>query len=71
MKRKGLEVFVEPEFWDEKATASYLLSSPKTLQKHRLLGIGLRYHKINGRVLYRISDVKAAVSAGCIEPRVG
>ncbi|MCF8496480.1 MAG: helix-turn-helix domain-containing protein [Alphaproteobacteria bacterium] len=32
--------------------------SPRTLERWRWLGTGPRYHKIGGRVVYRISDIE-------------
>jgi predicted DNA-binding transcriptional regulator AlpA len=32
--------------------------SPRTLERWRWLGTGPRYHKIGGRVVYRIEDVE-------------
>lgn len=32
--------------------------SPRTLERWRWLGNGPRYHKIGGRVVYRLSDIE-------------
>lgn len=32
--------------------------SPRTLERWRWLGTGPRYHKIGGRVVYRLSDIE-------------
>lgn len=33
--------------------------SPRTLERWRWLGTGPRYHKIGGRVVYKLSDIEA------------
>lgn len=33
--------------------------SPRTLERWRWLGSGPRYHKIGGRVVYKLSDIEA------------
>lgn len=33
--------------------------SPRTLERWRWLGTGPRYHKIGGRVIYRLEDIEA------------
>lgn len=32
--------------------------SPRTLERWRWLGTGPRYHKIGGRVIYRMEDIE-------------
>lgn len=32
--------------------------SPRTLERWRWLGTGPRYHKIGGRVVYRLDDIQ-------------
>lgn len=33
--------------------------SPRTLERWRWLGTGPRYHKIGGRIIYRLEDIEA------------
>lgn len=33
--------------------------SPRTLERWRWLGTGPRYHKIGGRVIYRLEDIES------------
>jgi hypothetical protein len=37
--------------------------SPRTLERHRWLGTGVAYLKLNGRVAYRLEDVLAYEAA--------
>jgi hypothetical protein len=39
----------------------------RTLQKHRLLRIGLPFYKLGGRVLYDLTEVEAVVRGGRVE----
>jgi hypothetical protein len=44
---------------DQKHLADRWLISPRTLEQWRWQGRGPRYLKINGRVIYRLSDIEA------------
>jgi hypothetical protein len=44
---------------DQKRLAERWLISPRTLEQWRWQGRGPRYLKINGRVIYRLSDIEA------------
>jgi predicted DNA-binding transcriptional regulator AlpA len=38
--------------------------SPRTLEKHRTYGTGPTYHKLGGRVVYELDDIKAWADRG-------
>lgn len=38
--------------------------SPRTLEKHRCFGTGPTYHKLGGRVVYTIEDLRAWAERG-------
>ncbi|WP_372784352.1 helix-turn-helix transcriptional regulator [Phenylobacterium sp.] len=42
----------------------FLGLSPRTLEKHRVLGTGPIYRKLGGRVVYAISDLQAWADLG-------
>jgi hypothetical protein len=42
--------------------------SPRTLERHRWLGTGVPFLKLNGRVLYRLEDVLAFEAANLRGP---
>ena len=44
--------------------ARFLGLSPRTLEKHRVYGTGPVYHKLGGRVVYALDDLKAWVARG-------
>ncbi|MCB1033599.1 MAG: helix-turn-helix domain-containing protein [Acidobacteria bacterium] len=46
-------------FLDTRSAARYLLLSPKTLEKHRILGGGPKFRKHGRRVLYHLDDLNA------------
>jgi hypothetical protein len=50
---------------DEAAT--FLRLSPRTLEKHRVLGGGPRFRKFGRRVLYAIADLEAWADARAFE----
>ncbi len=39
--------------------AAFLRLSPRTLEKHRVIGGGPRFHKFGRRVMYALSDLEA------------
>ena len=43
--------------------AQYLRLSPRTLEKHRILGTGPRFRKFGRRVLYALTDLEAWADA--------
>jgi hypothetical protein len=43
---------------NEREAASFLGLSPRTLQKHRITGLGPIFHKLGRSVRYTISDLK-------------
>ncbi len=47
----------------EDEAAQFLRLSPRTLQRHRLDGTGSRFVRAGRRVLYRVSDLEAWLSA--------
>ena len=44
--------------------ARFLGLSPRTLEKHRVYGTGPVYHKLGGRVVYALDDLKAWAERG-------
>ncbi|WP_398494338.1 helix-turn-helix transcriptional regulator [Variovorax sp.] len=50
---------VGPEFLTTQEAAEILRLSPRTLEKHRVLGGGPRFRKFGARVLYAAADVRA------------
>ncbi|MDK9698228.1 MAG: helix-turn-helix domain-containing protein [Siculibacillus sp.] len=53
-----------PNLMDEKAAATRLAISPRTLQAWRVTGGGPTYRKIGRRVRYAEADLAAFVEAG-------
>jgi hypothetical protein len=47
----------DPTFLNQSELSIRWKISPRTLERWRWLGTGPRYHKIGGRVVYRIDDV--------------
>ena len=43
--------------------AEFLRLSPRTLEKHRILGTGPRFRKFGRRVLYALADLEAWADA--------
>ena len=63
---------------DQNELAERWSFSPRTLEQWRWRGIGPRYLKLGGRVIYRLSDVEAfeadrlhASTVGPIDPGAG
>lgn len=50
-----------PDYLTTKEAARRLHISPRTLERHRMLGTGCAFCKIGGRVLYRRVDIEAWV----------
>jgi hypothetical protein len=48
--------------------ADYLRKTEKTLANWRSLGIGPRYYKIHGRILYDWADVRAWFATQAVTP---
>ncbi|MGY3443446.1 MULTISPECIES: helix-turn-helix transcriptional regulator [unclassified Bradyrhizobium] len=44
--------------------ARFLSLSGRTLEKHRTYGTGPQYHKIGGRVVYSVADLRAWAELG-------
>ncbi|MCD4512187.1 helix-turn-helix domain-containing protein [Brucella pseudogrignonensis] len=51
-------------FMTTKQAATWLHLCARTLEKHRSFGTGPAYHKIGGRILYDIADLRAWVETG-------
>ena len=48
----------EPEFLTTDEAAALLRLSPRTLEKHRVLGGGPRFRKFGARVVYAMADLR-------------
>jgi hypothetical protein len=55
-------------FLDEKRLSRRWSVSPRTIQRYRYEGKPPRWHRLNGRVLYRVSDIEA-FEASCVVER--
>ena len=53
-----------PRFVRTPEAARFLGLSGRTLEKHRTYGTGPKYHKIGGRVVYALDDLKAWADRG-------
>jgi predicted DNA-binding transcriptional regulator AlpA len=53
-----------PRFLRTPEAARFLGLSGRTLEKHRTYGTGPKYHKIGGRVVYALEDLKAWADLG-------
>ncbi|WP_454017697.1 helix-turn-helix transcriptional regulator [Azospirillum sp. Marseille-Q6669] len=53
-----------PRFLRTPEAARFLGLSGRTMEKHRLYGTGPRYHKIGGRVVYAVEDLKTWADQG-------
>ncbi len=49
----------KPEFLTTDEAAELLRLSPRTLEKHRVLGGGPRFRKFGARVVYALADLRA------------
>jgi len=52
-----------PGFLTNAEAAAFLRLSPRTLEKHRIIGGGPRFHKFGRRVLYSIRDLESWANA--------
>ena len=50
-------------FLDNKEAADFLKLSPRTLEKHRVIGGGPRFRKFGRRVVYAVADLEAWANA--------
>ncbi|MDA7417110.1 helix-turn-helix domain-containing protein [Xenophilus arseniciresistens] len=49
----------QPDYLTNDEAAAFLRLSPRTLEKHRVIGGGPRFRKFGRRVMYARSDLKA------------
>ncbi len=57
----------QPDYLTNDEAASFLRLSPRTLEKHRVIGGGPRFRKFGRRVMYARSDLKAWADARSFE----
>ena len=57
---------IPPRFLRTPEAARFLSLSGRTLEKHRTYGTGPAYHKLGGRVVYAIDDLKAWADRGAV-----
>jgi hypothetical protein len=53
----------QPVFLNNEQAARYLNLSPRTLEKHRVIGGGPRFRKFGRRVVYAFADLEAWANA--------
>jgi hypothetical protein len=53
----------QPAFLNNDQAARYLNLSPRTLEKHRVIGGGPRFRKFGRRVVYAFADLDAWANA--------
>jgi hypothetical protein len=58
----------EPEYLLTEEAATFLRRSERTLTRYRAEGIGPRYHKHGGRVLYAATSLREWVAETTIKP---
>lgn len=58
----------DQEFLLPKEAAQILRCSPRTLTRYRAEGIGPRYHKHGGRILYSVTWLREWMAATTVEP---
>lgn len=56
-----------PRYLTNSEAAAYLRLSPRTLEKHRVIGGGPRFHKFGRRVMYALADLEAWASERSFE----
>jgi len=56
-----------PRYLTSEEAAALLRLSPRTLEKHRVIGGGPRFRKFCGRVFYAIQDLEAWAEARSFE----
>lgn len=55
---------IRPRYLRTPDAAVHLGLSPRTLEKHRCFGTGPAYHKLGGRIVYRVEDLEAWAEQG-------
>jgi hypothetical protein len=58
---------VRPVFLNNDEAARFLSLSPRTLEKHRVIGGGPRFRKFGRRVVYALTDLEAWANARTCE----
>ena len=58
---------VAPRYLTTDEAAAFLRLSPRTLEKHRVIGGGPRFHKLCRRVVYAVQDLDAWAGARSFE----
>ncbi len=58
-KAEALQTRSIPRYLTNNEAAAYLRLSPRTLEKHRVIGGGPRFHKFGRRVMYALADLEA------------
>lgn len=53
----AVPVPIRPGYLRTPDAAVHLGLSPRTLEKHRCYGTGPAYHKLGGRIVYRLEDL--------------
>lgn len=56
---------------DEKQASAYLGLAVQSLRNRRCRRQGPPYHKLGGRVVYRVADLEAYLDAHRIDPEAG
>jgi hypothetical protein len=56
-----------PEFLTTDEAGAFLRLSPRTLEKHRVLGGGPRFRKFGARVVYAVEDLRAWANSRAYE----
>jgi Helix-turn-helix domain len=56
-----------PMFLNNDAAARFLNLSPRTLEKHRVIGDGPRFRKLGRRIVYALADLEAWADARTCE----
>jgi Helix-turn-helix domain len=66
-----MKVTVWPRYLTNREAASFLHLSPRTLEKHRMFGIGPRFYKFGGKVIYDMADIEAWIAARAFAETAG
>lgn len=56
-----------PNYLTNSEAAAFLRLSPRTLEKHRVIGGGPRFHKFGRRVMYALADLETWASERSFE----
>ena len=56
-----------PRYLTNNEAAAFLRLSPRTLEKHRVIGGGPRFHKFGRRVMYALTDLEVWASERSFE----